>query len=79
VAKQIAISDDVYQLLLGMKGDDKSFSDVIRTMAGKKKNGIRRGDIANLEKFFGILSKKKADAWKKEIMDARARSMPRKF
>jgi predicted CopG family antitoxin len=42
MAKQIAISDEVYGLLLGMKGDDKSFSDVIKEVVKKRGGGIMK-------------------------------------
>lgn len=38
MAKQIAISDDVYNMLLKMKGDNKSFSEVIRMLTGQRKS-----------------------------------------
>jgi predicted CopG family antitoxin len=75
MAKQIAISDDVYQLLVDMKGKDKSFSEVIRSLAGwRAKNkaimkfaGVGKNDSKRLEEF------------KKFIEEHRKNSRPRHF
>lgn len=63
MSKVIVVSDTVYSDLQKLK-KDASFSKMIETLiqsTGKK------GDIAQLESFFGVLNKRNAAAWKKEI------------
>ena len=75
VAKQIAVSDDVYQLLVDMKGKDKSFSEVIRSLAGW------RAKNREIMKFAGIGKKdaKRLEKLKKMIAEDRKNSIPREF
>ena len=67
MSRVIVVSDTVYSELQKMK-KDASFSKMIESLiqgSGKK------GDIGQLERFFGILSKEDANAWKKEINQGR--------
>lgn len=67
MSKVIVISDTVYSELQRMK-KDTSFSKMIEALIQGKGN---RGDIGQLEKFFGVLSKRDAAAWKKEVNQGR--------
>jgi len=79
MVRVISISDEVYMELSAIK-NGRSFTEVIKSLVeGKEKKVQRRGDIANLEKFFGIISKKDGDAWQKEVLERRRASMPREF
>ena len=67
MSKVIVVSDIVYSELQKMK-KDTSFSKMIEALI----QGTRsRGDIGQLERFFGVLSKKDAAAWKKEVSQGR--------
>ncbi len=79
VVRVISISDEVYEELSMVK-DGKSFTQVIKALLkGGAGTAGRRGDVANLERFFGVLNKKDAGAWKKEVAEGRRRSPPREF
>lgn len=74
MAKQIAVSDEVYELLSKMKNENQSFSEVIKAMAAKKRKK------QNVMKCFGILKNDK-DLVKVEkmIADDRRRNMGRQL
>lgn len=74
MARQIAISDEVYQMLLGMKTGNKSFSEVIKGMAGRKVK------TQNIMKYFGAMEGDKNLAKvKKLILEERRGNMGRNF
>ncbi len=74
MAKQIAISDEVYQMLLGMKTGNKSFSEVIKGMAGK------RPKTQNIMKYFGAMKGDKSlESVKKSILKERRGNTGRNF
>ena len=75
MAKQIAVSDEVYNMLLSMKDETKSFSDVIKSMAAKKKSG------KGIMKYAGILKSdsKELDKVEKMVMEDRRRNYGRVF
>jgi predicted CopG family antitoxin len=74
MSKVIAVSDTVYSELQKMK-NGYSFSKMIESLIQNKK---RKGDISELEQFFGILNKKDAKEWLNEVnagrKNARSRS-----
>ena len=59
--KTITISDDVYEELKRLKGSSSSFSDVIRSLLGRKSN------VEILMIAFGTRSDVEADELKKEV------------
>lgn len=65
--KVIVVSDTVYSELQRMK-KDTSFSKAIEALI---QGNDKKGDIGQLERFFGVLSKKDAAAWKKEVAQGR--------
>lgn len=73
MAKQIAVSDEVYEMLLKVKGTD-SFSEAIKTAFEKK-------DKKDIMDFFGILKNKgkQLDELKKQISEERERNYGRTF
>lgn len=75
MSKVIVVSDDVYTELQRMK-KDSSFSKIIEYLIQGKN---RRGDIAELKKFFGVLNKKDAKLWLKEVEEGRKNAVGRKF
>jgi len=66
--KTISIMDDAYNILLRKKQKEESFSDVIRRIAGNKK------DIMNFAGAWKDLSDKDTEVIKKTIMDLRKNS-----
>jgi predicted CopG family antitoxin len=75
MAKQIAVSDEVYNMLLSMKDETKSFSEVIKSMAAKKKSG------KGIMKYAGILKgdSKELDKVEKMVLEDRRRNYGRVF
>ncbi len=67
MSKVIVVSDTVYSELRRMK-KDTSFSKTIEALMQGNGN---KGDIGQLERFFGALGKKDAAAWKKEVNQGR--------
>jgi len=63
MSKVIVISDTVYSELRKMK-KDTSFSKMIEALI---QSNDKKGDIGQLERFFGVLSMKDAASWKKEV------------
>jgi len=47
MTKTISLSDEAYEILAGLKGENKSFSDVVLEFA-------RRSSRQNILKFFGV-------------------------
>ena len=75
MAKQIAISDEVYNTLVEMKGKDKSFSQVIMSLVGwRAKNRA-------IMKFAGVGKNdaKRLDELKRFIAENRKNSRPREI
>ncbi|MGI0141497.1 MAG: antitoxin VapB family protein [Candidatus Micrarchaeales archaeon] len=72
MAKQISISDEVYETLLKMK-EGRSFSEVIKSMT-KKKN-------KSLMQYAGMLKhrKKELKELEKQISEEREKNHGRKF
>ncbi len=58
MAKQIAIREAVYNRLLKLRGEDRSFSDVIEELTERK---------SDLSDFIGIWSEKEAIEAKRKI------------
>ncbi len=75
MVKVISISDNVYSELEKMK-NGASFSKFIESLIEKAK---KRGDIANMERFIGILTGEEAADWKKEIKERRRSAKARMF
>lgn len=75
MARQISLSDEVYEKLLKIKGK-RSFSEVIKEELGKEE---QKGK--NVLKFAGILkrkmSKKEIASWEKEITEDREKNYGR--
>ncbi len=73
MARQISVSDEVYKMLLKVKGSG-SFSEAIKLAFAKK----RKNDLM---KFFGILKSdsKKLDQLQKQINEEREKNYGRKF
>ena len=67
VSRVIVVSETVYTELQKIKKKD-SFSKAIEALIKSKK---QKGDIAQLESFFGILNKKNASSWKTEVSRSR--------
>ena len=65
MTKVISISDDAYELLQSVKGENESFTKVILRVAEKEKQ-------KPLASFFGALSEESAQALEKEIKETRA-------
>lgn len=63
--KNISITENAYKILAMRKGENESFSKVIIREMGKK------GNTKNLMEFFGVLSKKSAEAIEKSIEESR--------
>ncbi len=55
----ISITREAYNFLKGLKGKDKSFSDVIVEM--KEEGNSRKGSKERLMKYFGCLKDKNID------------------
>jgi predicted CopG family antitoxin len=74
MAKQIAVSDEVYNMLLKMKGQDKSFTEVIKEM-------LKKRDSMNIMKFAGSGKKysKELQDMAKRIQEDRDKSSGRTF
>jgi predicted CopG family antitoxin len=66
--KNISITEEAYKRLASLKKANESFSEIIVRITGK----------ADLEKFFGILSNKAADAIEKSIIDRRTENKIRR-
>lgn len=74
MAKQIAVSDEVYTMLLSMKSGNKSFSEVIKGMSERKRKA------ENIMKYFGTMKGDKNLAKvKKLIQQERRANMGREF
>ena len=73
MVKVISIQDDVYEELSRRK-DNKSFSSVIRELLKVSNRNIT---IRDLVRSGTVLSDEEAKEMKKEILEARERSMPR--
>lgn len=67
MSRVIVVSETVYSELQKMKKNE-SFSKTIEALIKSKR---KKGDISQLESLFGSLNKKKASAWKTEIMTKR--------
>jgi len=73
VTKTITIMEDAYKILLNKKNNNESFSEVIRKMAGEKKN---------IMKFAGAwkhLSKEEVEKRKHDISKLRKESTKQLF
>jgi predicted CopG family antitoxin len=68
VVRIISISDEVYMQLSSIK-QGRSFTMVIKSLLAERQS--KKGDIKELEKFFGIITKEEADKWKKEVREGR--------
>jgi predicted CopG family antitoxin len=58
VVRIISISDEVYMQLSSIK-QGRSFTMVIKSLLAERQS--KKGDIKELEKFFGIITKEEAD------------------
>ena len=67
MSRVIVISDKVYADLQKIKKNE-SFSKAIEALI---ESSTSKGDIAVIERFFGVLSKENSSAWKKEINRSR--------
>ena len=67
VSRVIVVSETVYSELQKIKKKE-SFSKAIEALI---KGKTQKGDIAQLEGFFGTLNKKDASSWKGEITRSR--------
>lgn len=67
--KTLTIMEDAYEALKACKGEDESFSDTIRRIAGKKRD---------LSRFFGIWSEEYANAIEKSIKERRKKDEERR-
>lgn len=76
MARQISIADDVYAMLLKMKGSG-SFSDAIRGLFGKDR---KKSQKKELMKYFGIWKDwKGAEEFERRILEERRKNMGRKL
>ncbi len=73
MVRVISISDDVYEKLVGIKGD-KSFSEVLRELL--REHEKKCGSKHPLDEIFGVLSPQEADELELEI-NMRRRVPPR--
>ncbi|WP_048146550.1 antitoxin VapB family protein [Pyrococcus abyssi] len=64
MSKTITIADDVYYELVKMKGN-KSFSELLRELIGKKK----KGNLDILMIAFGTMSEEEVKEFKKKIKE----------
>jgi len=64
LGKTITIADDVYYELVKMKGD-KSFSELLRELIGKKK----KGNLNVLMIAFGTMSEEEAKEFEKRVRE----------
>ncbi|AJC71984.1 MAG: antitoxin VapB family protein [Thermococcus sp.] len=64
MGKTITIADDVYYELVKMKGD-KSFSELLRELIGKKK----KGNLNVLMIAFGTMSEEEAKEFEKRVRE----------
>jgi len=64
LGKTITIADDVYYELVKMKGD-KSFSELLRELIGKKK----KGNLDVLMIAFGTMSEEEAKEFEKRVRE----------
>lgn len=64
VGKTITIADDVYKELVKMKGN-RSFSELLRELIGKKK----RGNLDVLMIAFGTMTEEEAKEYEKRIKE----------
>ncbi|CAB49326.1 Hypothetical protein PAB3103 [Pyrococcus abyssi GE5] len=64
LSKTITIADDVYYELVKMKGN-KSFSELLRELIGKKK----KGNLDILMIAFGTMSEEEVKEFKKKIKE----------
>jgi len=74
MAKQISVSDEVYELLLKRKGK-KSFSQVIKENLGRKEDRVDIRDLAGMLKS----DKEKLEGLKAQIAEERERNYGRDF
>ena len=65
LGKTITIADDVYYELVKMKGN-KSFSEILRELIGKKK----KGNLDVLMIAFGTMSEEEAKEFEREMKEA---------
>jgi len=65
VTKTITIMEDAYDILVGNREDDESFSEVIRKLGTNTKKKRK------LIELFGILSKEQADIMRKDLEERR--------
>ncbi len=64
LGKTITIADDVYYELVRMKGN-KSFSELLRELIGKKK----KGNLGVLMIAFGTMTEEEAKEFEKEMKE----------
>ncbi len=64
LGKTITIADDVYYELVKMKGN-KSFSEILRELIGKKK----KGNLDVLMIAFGTMSEEEAKEFEREMKE----------
>ncbi|AEH24254.1 MULTISPECIES: antitoxin VapB family protein [Thermococcaceae] len=64
MGKTITIADDVYYELVRMKGN-KSFSELLRELIGKKK----KGNLGVLMIAFGTMTEEEAKEFEKEMKE----------
>ena len=74
MAKQISVSDEVYELLLKRKGK-KSFSQVIKENLGHKEDRVDIRDLAGMLKS----DKEKLEGLKAQIAEEREKNYGRNF
>jgi predicted CopG family antitoxin len=67
MSRVIVVSEIVYSELQKIKKRE-SFSKAIEALIKSK---TQKGDIAQLESFFGILNKKDGSSWKEEVTRSR--------
>lgn len=73
MVKVISIQDDVYEELSKRK-DNKSFSQVIRSLINSSRRDVTAGD---LEKYLGILTRKEAEGIEEDVLEGRKRAKER--
>ncbi|MDE1856110.1 MAG: antitoxin VapB family protein [Candidatus Micrarchaeota archaeon] len=69
MSKLIAIADETYANLTRLKGKNKSFTEVINELLGRKSG--------NIEQFFGALKDKDVRPFLKELEEKRRKNVHR--
>jgi predicted CopG family antitoxin len=76
VVRIISISDEVYMQLSSIK-QGRSFTMVIKSLLAERQS--KKGEMKELEKFFGVLSKEEADKLRKASAEFRKNFKAREF